>query len=174
MPDATPENLDDLSPVIDRWQARTMQTTFIVSYIGVVLAVLIPLAIFVFDSIAGIMTLAATAVGAIVPLLPNLRSKIEYRLSEAGLEKRRLRREHPAPFKELFRFPDLDYIVPNRRGFIYYKKMEATTPLRAFINRNLSDNYSGEVHLETADRERVLARLAERGVGSTLEAGGNT
>jgi len=164
--DATPESLEIVSPVVDRWQARTMQPIIIVFYIAVVFAVLIPLAIFVFNSIAGITTLVVTAVGAIVPLLPSLLSRVEYRLSESGIEKRPVRRQNPAPFKELFRFPELDYIVPLKHGFKYYKKMDSTTPLRVFINRNFSDKYSGEVHLEKADRRRILAHLAERGVAT--------
>ena len=48
-----------------------------------------------------------------------------------------------------------------------YKIMEPATPLRAFFNRHISDRYSGEVHLERVDRQRILAHLAERGVSMT-------
>jgi hypothetical protein len=42
--------------------------------------------------------------------------------------------------------------------------MDPAPPLREFLNRHFSDKYSGEVHLEKKDRNRILAHLAERNV----------
>ena len=108
--------------------------------------------------------MAVTAIGAMVGLLPSFLSRVEYRLSESSLEKRRVKQKEPAQFKELFRFPELDYLVPMKYGFKYYKMMDSVTPLKNFFNRHISDQYSGEVHLEKADRDRILKHLAERGV----------
>jgi hypothetical protein len=166
MPESTFEAPGTDPPIVDQWQARAVQPTFILLYLTVVFAALIALALFVFDSISGVTSLVVTGVGAVVALLPSLLTRIEYRLSESGLKRRRVRQQDPAPFKELFRFPELDYIVPLRHGFKFYKKMESTSPLRDFFNRHFSDKYSGEVHLEKADRGRILTHLTERGVAT--------
>lgn len=164
MPDPTPESTEAGPPVVDRWQARPIKPVFVVVYTAVVLAALIPLAVFVFTTIAGTMTLAMTAIGAIVPLLFDLLIRVEYRLTDSGIDKRRMVRQKPAPFKELFRFPEVDSIVLTRYGFKYTKRMDPAPPVRSFLNRHVSDEYSGVVYVEQADRERILAHLAERGV----------
>jgi hypothetical protein len=164
MPDATRKSPGAATTFVDQWQARIMQPTFVLGYLAVVFGTLIALAFFVFDSIAGVTSLVVAALGAVVALLPSILTRVEYRLSEEGVEKRRVRQQDPAPFKEIFRFPELDYIVPIRHGFKYYKKMDPAPPLREFLNRHFSDEYSGEVHLEQEDRSRILAHLAERDV----------
>ena len=166
MPDATRKSPGAATPVADQWQARIMQPTFVLSYLAVVFGSLIAIAFFVFDSIAGVTSLVVAALGAVVALLPSILTRIEYRLSEEGVEKRRVRQQDPAPFKEIFRFPELDYIVPIRNGFKFCKKMDPAPPLREFLNRHFSDEYSGEVHLEKEDRSRILAHLAERDVAT--------
>ena len=166
MSDGTRESTGAATTVVDQWQARIMQPTFILTYLAVVFGALIALAFFVFDSIAGVTSLVVAALGAIVALLPNILSRIEYRLCEEGVEKRRVRQQDPAPFKELFRFSELDYIVPMKHGFKYYKKMDPAPPLREFVNRHFSDEYSGEVHLEKEDRGRILAHLAKRDIAT--------
>jgi hypothetical protein len=166
MPDTKRESPGTATRVQDQWQARIMQPTFVLVYLAVVFGALIALAFFVFGSIAGVTSLVVAALGAIVALLPNILTRIEYRLSEEGIEKRRVRQQDPAPFTELFRFPELDYIVPMRHGFKYYKKMDPAPPIREFLNRHFSDKYSGEVHLEKEDRSRILAHLAERNVAT--------
>jgi len=167
MPDVTPESAEHASPIVDQWTARSMRPIFALIYLPVVFAVLIALAFFVFNSIAGVTSLVMSGIGAVVALLPSLLTRVEYRLSESGLEKRPVRRQNPAPFRELFRFPELEHIVPRKHGFMYYKKMDSTTALRDFYRRHISDEYSGEVHLENEDRERILTHLAERGVAGS-------
>lgn len=166
MPDATRTSSGAISPEVDRWLARPMKPSFVLPYLAVFFAALITLAVFLFNSIAGIMSLAVTAAGTSVALLADLAIRIEYRLSESGVEKRRVRQQNPVPFKEIFRFPDLDYIVPKRYGFKYYKKTDSTSPLRDSFKRRFSEELSGEVYLDDGDRERILAHLTERGVAT--------
>jgi len=168
--ETAPESADQTSTLVDEWTARTMQPSFVLSYLAIAFAILMALAFFVFHSVAGVVSLATAALGIVVSIVPNFLTRIEYRLDESGLEKRPARRQNPKPFKELFRFPELDHIVPMRNGFKYYKKMESAGSLKDFYNRHISDQYSGEVHLETADRRRILSHLAERGVnGARLD-----
>jgi len=154
------------SPVVDQWLARPMKPKFVLPYLAVFFAALIALAVFLFDSIAGVMSLAVTAVGTSVALLADLMIRIEYRLTESGIEKRRVRQQEPAPFKEIVRYPDLDHIELKRYGFRYFKKTDSTSRHMGSLKRTFSEELSGEVYIEAADRERVLAHLTEHGVTS--------
>ena len=92
-----------------------------------------------------------------------------------GLERRWLSLKKPGAFQEVFRWDDLSRIVPGKRGFKYYRVLSEPNPLRRFWKAHLSDEYSGEVHVEAADRERILRVLEARGAPSSaaLESPGH-
>ena len=58
----------------------------------------------------------------------------------------------------------VEYIVRTAHGFKFYLPLDEPNPLRRFFKAHLSDAYSGEVHVDTADQERVVAVLNRYGV----------
>ena len=58
-------------------------------------------------------------------------------------------------------------MVPLKRGFKFYKPIGETNSLRRFWKTHISDQYSGEVHVEGQDLQRVLALVEMRGSGSS-------
>lgn len=105
-----------------------------------------------------------TAFGAIASLIPGVINKIEYRLTKEGLEYRPLNQKKPAAYKKVFQLDELGHIVPKKRGFKFYLPLNESNPLRRFWKRHISDAFSGEVHVEDADREKVLDVLAQYGI----------
>ena len=51
-----------------------------------------------------------------------------------------------------------------RHGFKFYKPLNESSPLRRFWKAHVSDAFSGEVHLESVDRARVLEVVSEQGI----------
>jgi hypothetical protein len=143
------------SAVFDRWSSRKVPPVVLIYVVGV-FAAFIALSIFVFRSPDAVKALLIAAVGAVVATVPGVMEKVEYQMTEVGIEKRASGKKEPSPFEVLFRWDELDRVVPMRHGFKYYKTMNETKPLRRFWKTHVSDRYSGEVHVEKADLERVL------------------
>jgi hypothetical protein len=150
---------EDEPIVLEEWSARRISPLVVLS-VASIYGAFLALAYFVFHSTGAVKGLALAAVGTLVPLLPALTRRIEYRITETGLESRPRRRENPDAFREVFRWDQLSHVVPGRRGFKFTKPNPGSNPLRRFWNAHFSDAFSGEVHLEAEDRERVL-RLVE-------------
>ena len=146
--------------VLDRWSARKVPPVVLL-YLAALSAVCILLAHFVFHSGEAVKGLVIAAVGAIGVATPGVLEKVEYQLTESGIEKRKADPKKPGEFKNVFRWDQLSHIAPTRHGFKYYKVLNETNGLARFWKRHLSDAYSGEVHVEKHDLDRVL-RLVER------------
>jgi uncharacterized MnhB-related membrane protein len=145
------------------WTARKMRPVVLVSVLGVFAAFML-LAHFVVHSSDAVVALATAAVGAVVPLVPAVLARSEYRLTREGLDRRPVTRDVPKPFTRRFDADGLSHVVATSHGFKFYLPVNTTRPVRAFWRRHLCDAYSGEVHVEAADRERVLGALARLGV----------
>jgi len=148
--------------VLCHWSARKIQPVILL-YVGMVFVVFMVLAYFVFHSTEAVKALAATAFAALLPLTLGINSRLEYRLTELGLERRRLESK-PKDFKDVFRLERLSHIVRIRYGFKYYLPLDEPNPLRRFWKVYVSDKYSGEVHVETADKEGVFEVLTRYGI----------
>jgi len=146
--------------VLDRWSARKVQPVVLL-YVVAVFAAFIVLAHFVFHSDAAVKALVVAAVGAIIATTPGVVEKVEYRLTESGIDKRKADSKKPGPFKDVFRWDELNHVVPTKHGFKYYKIMNETNSLGRFWKTHISDKFSGEIHVEKHDLDRVL-RLVER------------
>lgn len=146
--------------VLDLWSARKTPPVVLL-YVTVVFAVFTALAIFVLHSRAAVKALAIAWIGAIVATLSGVMEKVEYRLTDAGLDKRAHHTKKPSSFKAVFRWDELAHIVPMKHGFKYYKTLDETSPLRRFWKMHVSDRYSGMVHAEKVDLDRVLG-IVER------------
>jgi hypothetical protein len=72
---------------------------------------------------------ARPTIASIVPLVPGVTSKVEYRLTPAGLEQRPLNRNPQQEFKEVFGWQQLSHVVPVRNGFKYFKRVDDPDPL---------------------------------------------
>ena len=146
--------------VLDHWSARKVPPVVLL-YLGAVFAACMALAYFVFDSGEAVKALVVAAVGAIGAATPGVLEKVEYRLAESGIDKRKLDPKKSGEFKNVFRWDELSHIVPTRHGFKYYKVVNESKALARFWKRHLSDTYSGEVRVEQHDLDRVLG-LVER------------
>jgi len=132
-------------------------------WVALIFLIFIALGYFGFHSMTAVKTLAMTAVASIVPLVPSVLGRVEYRITERRLERRVVNKREPAPFETVFRFDEVSRIVPMRHGFKFHRSLNEPRPFRRFWKAHLSDEYSGEVHVERADREVVFEELAERG-----------
>jgi len=160
------------STVLDRWSSRKVPPVVVIYVVGV-FAAFIALSIFVFHSLDAVKALLIAAVGAVFATIPGVMEKVEYRMTEVGIEKRASGKKEPGSFEELFRWDELDRIVPTKHGFKYYKIMNETKPLRRFWKAHVSDRFSGEVHVEKADLERVQegVRRCRSGEGQSQTPG---
>ena len=156
---------DDQQEVERQWSARKLQP-IVLLYVAAVFVAMMALAYFAVHSMTAVKALALTAVAAIVPLVPSVLMRVEYRLTGETLDRRPVDNEKPRAFEELVRLDQLSRIVTMRHGFKFYKHLEEPNPLRRFWKTHVSDAYSGEVHIEKADREDVFESLAQQGISS--------
>jgi hypothetical protein len=146
--------------VLDRWSARRIQP-IVVLYVAAVFAAFMVLAHFVFHSPEAVKALLIAAVGGIAATVPGVIEKVEYQLTDSGLGKRPLKGKKPSQCKDVFRWDELSRVVPTKHGFKYHKTMNETNSIRRFWKAHISDQYSGEVHAEKDDLDRVLG-IVER------------
>jgi hypothetical protein len=151
----------DDTQVLDQWTARKVQPVVLL-YVVLVFVGFMALALFVFHSREAVTALAMAAVAAVFATVPGVLERVEYRATEAGLEKRAVRKQQPGEFEGLVRWDELDQVVPLKHGFKFFKPIEETSPFRRFWKKHVSDRYSGEVHVATADLERVLGLVEMR------------
>ena len=153
----------DPSETLERWSARKVQPVVII-YVVVVFAVFIALAIFVFHSAAGAKALVIAAVGGVAASVPGVIEKVEYQLTDVGIKQRRFNTKRPGRFDEVFRWDQLSRVVPMKHGLKYFKTVNETNPLRRFWKVHISDRFSGEVHVERKDLERILRAVERQGI----------
>ena len=161
-PDTTAMNNDE-PEVLCHWSARKMQP-IVLLYVAAVFVAFMVLSYFVFHSMTAVKALAMTAVGSVVALVPGVTSQVEYRLTDLELERRPLNKKDPKEFESVFQMDQLSHVVPMRHGFKFYLPLSESSPVRRFWKAHVSDAYSGEVHVETSDREKVLDLLAQHGI----------
>jgi hypothetical protein len=147
------------------WTARKVQPVVIL-YVALVFVGFILIAHFVVHSPTAVKALLLASVGAIVPLVPTVLSRLEFRLHARHLERRPVNEKDPKEFATVFTVGELSHIVPTRHGFKFYRPIDVASPFRRFWKLHTSDRYSGEVQVEPADRESVLGALTELGVPS--------
>lgn len=153
----------DETAVLHQWSVRKVPP-IVLLYMAAVFIGMMLLAYFVVHSPAAVKALALTAVGAMVPLVPTVISRVEYRLTERELERRPLTKNDPKPFKRVFQLDELSHVVPVRHGFKFYNPLSDSNALRRFWKLHVSDAYSGEVHAEADDQKKVLEILSQHGV----------
>jgi hypothetical protein len=136
----------------------------VVVYLTAVFAAFIALAFFVFHSVEAVKALATTLIASVVALLANVVARTEYQLTESGLRKRPFNAGKPKDFKEAFSWEEVAHVIPNKHGFKYSLAIEDANPLLRFWKANLSASFSGEVHVEPADQEKVMGHLARRNI----------
>lgn len=148
------------STVLASWSARKVRP-IVVLYVVAVFAAFILLSVVVFHSQEAVKALAMAAVAAVAATVPGVLEKVEYRMTGSGIEKRPVKKNQLTEFKEVFLWDELHHIVMMRHGFKYSKKMVETNPLRRFWKANFSAEFSGEVHVEKQDLERIVG-IVER------------
>ena len=146
--------------VMDRWTARKVRS-IVLFYIVAVFTAFIVFSHFVFQSPEAVKALVLAAVGTLVATVPSVTGKVEYQLTESGIEKRTVK-EDPDEYHEIFSWVQLERVVPMRHGFKYFKYLDETNALRRFWKLHLSDEYSGEVHAERDDRDRIIGLVEQR------------
>jgi hypothetical protein len=154
--------------LLHRWNARRLPPVILL-WVALVFVAFMALS-YILRSTTAVTALAAAAVAALVPLVPAVISRLEYRMTEAGVDQRPLAGK-PGDFRATFRWEELDRIVPGRRGFKFYKRVHEPRRWRRFWKRHIEEAWSGEVHVERPDLPTVLALLAERGVSGAMPRG---
>jgi hypothetical protein len=145
------------------WSARNVRPV-VALYVGGVFVGFMALAQLVFHSTDAVKALLVTAVGAVGALVPSLLTRLEYRISDAGLARRRSSEKGARGLKVLFAWEELSHLVPTRTGFKYFKKMDEPNSLLRFFKLHFSGDLSGEFHVETEDLPRVRALIDARAV----------
>jgi len=155
----------DEPEVLFQWSARKMRPIVLI-YVAAVFVVFMALSFFVLHSMMAVKALAMAAVASMVPLVPVVTSRIEYRLNVRVLERRPQTDKKPKEFETVFQTDELSYVVPMRHGFKFYRLLNESNPFLRFWKVHVSDAYSGEVHVEKADQERVFELMAQHGIPS--------
>ena len=145
------------------WSARKMSPK-IVLYVAFVFILLIAVSYFGFHSAAVVKGLAITAFVSIVPLIPMVFIRMEYRLTQQRLESRPIRKKEQKPYKTLFLLAQLSHVVKIDSGFKFYLRLKERNSVSRFWKKHISDQYSGEVRLENKDTERVMTTLEKYGI----------
>ena len=153
----------DEAVVLYQWSARKLHPITIF-YVAAVFVAMMAVSYFLFHSLTGVKALALGAFGFIVPLFPGVINKVEYRLTESGLDKRPLKPKAPQDFEEVFGWDQLSHIVPMKNGFKYYRSLDDSNPLQRFWKTHISDAYSGEFHIETENLDEIRGILARHGI----------
>lgn len=149
--------------ILLQWTARKMQPSVIL-YVILIYIVFIGLAYFVFHSATAAKTLAFTLVGIIVPLVPSILKRIEYKLTGHDLMSRTKTPDDKEEYKPVFALDKLDYIVKIKHGFKFYLSIEEKNSSGRFWKKHISDKYAGEVHVETDDVQKVFDLISELGI----------
>jgi hypothetical protein len=153
----------DEPAILYGWTARNVRPV-VVLYVTAVFAAFIALAFFAFHSVEAVKALATTLIASVVALLANVVAKTEYQLTESGLRKRPFNAGKPKDFKEAFSWEEVDHVIPKKHGFNYFRLIEDSNPFLRFWKAHLSASFSGEVHVEQPDQEKVMGHLARRNI----------
>lgn len=153
------------SKVLHHWSARKIHPSVLI-YVVIIYFALIAIVYFGFNSRKVVITLAATLAGIILPLLPGVLKRIEYKLTAQTLEQRPLTPENTTEYKEVFKLNQLDHIVKIKHGFKFYLTIDEQKPFKLFWKKHLSDKFSGEVHVESGDIDRVIETVTKHGIAS--------
>lgn len=145
------------------WTARRLEPV-VAFYVAGVFGAFMALAYFVFHSTEAVKALILAGVGALVSMVPSILTRVEYKVTETGLAMRVVREKKPGEFKDVFSWPELDYVVPTRRGFRFYKRIRTSRSLVRFLKVHFSGGYSGEVHADSGNRIRVESILEDHSI----------
>ena len=145
------------------WISRKLHP-IILFYVLLVFGAFITASHFVFHSADAVKALAIAAFAFIIALLPAILVKIEYRATDAGVEKRSIKAGKPGSYTDAFQWNELHHVVFVKNGFKYFKHMDARGPILRFLYTQFSDKFSGEIHVEPADWGQVEALLVKREV----------
>lgn len=145
------------------WKARPVKP-MVALYAVAVFIPFILYAHFVAHSPAAVKALFFAAIGGVASMTPVILSRKRYCLTESGISVGPAHAENPTTLKTLFAWNELSHIVPTKAGFKYYKRLDEQSALRRFWKLHLSDQYSGEVHVEPGDQDRVMEIIREKGI----------
>jgi hypothetical protein len=149
--------------ILHRWTARRLHPVILL-WVALVFLGFMVVAFWGFQSTDAVKALALTAVGSILPLGASVLTRDEYEMSEAGLVRRPVRGSRPGEFKTVFAWTELSHVKPVHHGIKYYRPLDEPRAWARFWKQHVSDAYSGEFHVETNDRDPVLAVIAKRGI----------
>ncbi len=149
--------------VLHQWTARKMQPVILL-YVALVFVAFMVMAHFVFHSPAAVRALAVTMAGSVLSLAPGVLGRTEFRMVEAGLQKRPFKPDQPGDFQDVFRWSEVERVKPTGQGFKFYRALDESRKARRFWKLHVSDACSGEFLVEAADRPRVASLLADNGL----------
>lgn len=147
--------------VLHQWIARKIRPVIAFGVVLVFLAFM-TLAYFIFHSPEAVKALGMAALGSLGGVIASILTRSEFRLTHDGLDKRPYREKDPKEFETVFRWDELDHVVTTRNGFKFYKPISDTRAVGRWWKKWFSDAFSGEVQVESIDRETVGNILRER------------
>lgn len=156
-------DMKETSSDVCYWSARKMPPIIIV-YVVLIFIAFAAISYWGLHSTTAAKTLAFTAIGSIVPLMPLAFARIEYQLSQQKLESRSSIKKTVKPYTELFRLDQVSYIVRIRSGFKYYLTFKEDNKILRFFKKHISDKYAGEIKVEKSDAERIIAEFEKYGI----------
>lgn len=145
------------------WSARSVRPAVAFYVLGVFCG-FIALAQFGFHSPEAVKALFMAGVASMASLIPMILRRVEYRATEAGVARRARTGKEPRDFEDLFLWDELSHVVPTRSGFKYYKRLIAPNRLARLLRLHFSGKYSGQLHAEPDDVDRIRAVIRQRGI----------
>jgi hypothetical protein len=133
--------------------------TFVLFGVILVFAVFAALAHFVFHSPEAVKALGMAALGSLGGVIPGVINRHEFRLTQAGLDKRVFKENDPPDFQKVFAWGELDHVVRTRHGFKFYKPITDKRAIDRWWKKWFSSGYSGEFQVGNRDRPEVTEAL---------------
>ena len=146
-----------------RWSARKLRPSILVHVILIFVSFM-AISLFVFHSMTAVRSLALGALALIVALLPQVLGRFEYQADESGVSKRSMGNKDKEDFERIFHWSELTHVSLLKHGFKYFKNLDEKNPVQRFVRMQISDKYSGEIHVEKMDQDRIVELFTDQGV----------
>ncbi|MCP4574088.1 MAG: hypothetical protein GY838_17140 [bacterium] len=165
MGDETREAVTDGPEILLEWSARQVRPVVLLwlALISLGSMAVVWFAVHTPEAVTALLAAGVTALGTTAPSVLN---RIGYRATADSLEKLPPSKRKKREFVTVCRWDDLSHVAPGKHNIKYYKHLNESNALLRFWKLHISDGYSGEIHMETEDRDEILALLGRLGVAT--------
>jgi len=149
--------------ILHGWTARKLPAWIPVCVVAIFLGFM-AFAWFGIHSRHAVRALAMSMFGVVVPLLPAVLVRVEYRLTGAGLERRMPAGGAKSAFRPVFRWDELEGVRAGRSGFGYRLNRGAGDAPADPPSRRRAAGSAGEIPVPADQREAVHGVFAAMGI----------